>query len=328
MQLSAPEIANLWTQYLRETMASCITKFALRHIQDQDIRSIYEHSLGTSENHINQITEIFRQFKFPIPLGFTDKDVNYEAPALFSDPLWLEYLHDMVTHGLSGFSIAFSTSIKKDIRKFYYQCNIEAMDLYDRSLELLMAKGLYTRPPVISIPEKVEFVNDTNYVKGWLGDRRPLNSIEINHTYFNLRKSILGKAVLLGFSQVESHKEVKQYMLKAIYTVQKHISIFSTILHQDDLPSPTMWDTEVTSSTISPFSDKLMMYQTGFIFNMGMAYYGVALASSLRRDLAAQCEQAVIRDIKNQDTWMEIMIRNGWFEQPPQAIDRKSLSKV
>ena len=83
MQLSAPEIANLWTQYMRETMAICITKFALRHMQDQDIRSIYEHSLGISENHINQITEKFKQFQIPIPMGFNDKDVNYEAHALF-----------------------------------------------------------------------------------------------------------------------------------------------------------------------------------------------------------------------------------------------------
>lgn len=328
MQLSAPEIANLWTQYLRETMAVCIAKFALRHMKDQEIRLIYEHSLGLSEKHINHIAEIFKESNFPIPLGFSDKDVNFEAPPLFSDNLWLEYLHDMVTHGLSGYSIAFSTSVRSDIRKFYYQCNINAMDIYDQSLDLLMTKGLYVRPPSISIPEKIEFINDTNYVNGWLGGRRPLNAIEINNTYFNLKKSILAKALLLGFSQVATNKEVKQFLLKAIYTVQKHLSIFSTSLHQDHLPSPPMWDTEVTSSTISPFSDKLIMYHTGFVFNMGMAYYGVALASSFRRDLAVQCEEAIIRDIKNQDTWTEIMIKKGWFEQPPQAVDRKALSKV
>ena len=102
MQLSAPEIANLWTLYLRETMAICMTRFALRHMKDEDIRSIFEQSLGISEQHINYITEVFNQFKFPIPLGFSDKDVNYEAPPLFTDALWLEYLHDMITHGLSG----------------------------------------------------------------------------------------------------------------------------------------------------------------------------------------------------------------------------------
>lgn len=326
--ISAPEIGNLWTQYLQDSMGICVMKYALKHMKDEEIRSLYEHSLGISEKHIHEITEMFKQFNFPIPIGFTDKDVNDDAPPLFSDAFWLEYLHNMVTHGLSGYHIAFSTSLRKDIRDFYRQCNLDSMDLYDRSLDLLMKKGLYSRPPIIAIPERVEFVYDSNYVNGWLGEKRPLNSIEINNIFFNLRKSILAKALLVGFSQVAVNKEVKQYLLKANYTIQKHISIFSNILHEDDLPSPTMWDAEVTSSTIAPFSDKLIMYHSGFVFNMGIAYYGAAIASSFRRDLVSQCELAVIRDLKNQDNWIEIMIRNGWFEQPPQAIDRKALSKV
>ncbi|WP_420489970.1 DUF3231 family protein [Neobacillus vireti] len=36
--------------------------------------------------------------------------------------------------------------------------------------------------------------------------------------------------------------------------------IFSQLLTKDQLPAPPLWDSDVTDSTISPISDKLMMY--------------------------------------------------------------------
>lgn len=328
MKLTAPELSNLWAHYIRETLSVCVCKYVLVHIQDGDIRSIFEEALSLSQQHIQKLTEFFNLESFPIPQGFTDEDVDVNAPALFSDFLWLEYLHDMVTHGLSGFSIAFSTSIHPDIRGFYYQCNTETMSLYNRSIDLLNAKGIYHRPPSISIPEKVDFVTDKSFTAGWFVPTRPLNILEMNNVYFNLKKSILAKVIFIGFSQVAKLKEVRQFMTKATYTAQKHIEIFSTIMHDDHISTPPLWDSDVTNTTTSPFSDKLLMFHAGYMFSVAIAYYGAALATSMRKDLAKECEASIIRDLKIADNWSEIMIKHGWLEQPPLAQDRRALSRI
>jgi len=47
----------------------------------------------------------------------------------------------MAMHGGQSYSLAFTISIRKDIRDFYYQCNIDRMNLYNESLEVLEAKN-------------------------------------------------------------------------------------------------------------------------------------------------------------------------------------------
>lgn len=46
----------------------------------------------------------------------------------------------MTMHGLAGYSISLSVSAHKDIRDHDYQCNIDAMDLYNKSIEILIWK--------------------------------------------------------------------------------------------------------------------------------------------------------------------------------------------
>ena len=40
--------------------------------------------------------------------------------------------------------------VRKDIRDHYYQCNIDAMDVYNRSIDILLSKGIYERDPYFS----------------------------------------------------------------------------------------------------------------------------------------------------------------------------------
>ncbi|WP_411239888.1 DUF3231 family protein [Priestia filamentosa] len=51
----------------------------------------------------------------------------------------------MTTYGLSGHSMSFSGSVWKDIRHYYYQCNMYAMDVYNKSIDILLSKGSYER---------------------------------------------------------------------------------------------------------------------------------------------------------------------------------------
>ncbi|MDF2791224.1 MAG: hypothetical protein K0S80_4326 [Neobacillus sp.] len=45
-RLSSSEITNLWTHYIRETLAICISKYALKCAKDTDIISTFEFALN------------------------------------------------------------------------------------------------------------------------------------------------------------------------------------------------------------------------------------------------------------------------------------------
>jgi len=76
----------------------------------------------------------------------------------------------------------------------------------------------------------------------------------------HLKKSILAKAVIIAFRQVAKSKKVQNFLSKALNTKDNHIQMFHNTLSNEHLPSPSTLDAEITDSTTSPFSDKLMMF--------------------------------------------------------------------
>ncbi|SEN76614.1 hypothetical protein SAMN05192533_12018 [Mesobacillus persicus] len=73
--------------------------------------------------------------------------------------------------------------------------------LYNKSLNVLLEKGLYSRAASIPIPKKVDLIEKQGYLTGWCGERRPINAIEIMHFYKNMKRNAIGKSLLLGFGQ-------------------------------------------------------------------------------------------------------------------------------
>lgn len=142
-----------------------------------------------------------------------------------------------------------------------------------------------------------------------------------------MTKTYLSKALTLGFSQVANNQEVREYFERGMKISSKHAEVFSSIFSEDNLNFPISWDSMVTNSTSTPFSDKLMMYHIGFLTSSAVAFYGAGLASSLRRDLSAHYTRLTAELVKYGEDGTNIMINNGWMEKPPTADDRMALSK-
>jgi Protein of unknown function (DUF3231) len=47
----------------------------------------------------------------------------------------------------------------------------------------------------------------------------------------------------------------------------------------------------------------------------------------MRRDLGLKYSSAIARDVKLAEDGVNIMIANGWFEEPPHSVDRRELPK-
>ncbi|MCH1627643.1 DUF3231 family protein [Ferdinandcohnia quinoae] len=324
-RLTSTEISNLWTHYIRETLQICVIKHKLLTGQDREIHRLFLTALELSKKHVEIMKNIFSQLSFPIPIGFTDDDVNLEAPPLYTDLYCLDYLHTMTMHGAQAYGLAFSGSIRQDIRDFYYQCNIDTMDLYNKSIEVLISKGLYQSPPHYITPNSVSIISNLNYVTNIFGQARKMNSIESGNIFFNLKKSILAKASFLAVQQVSKDNEVSQFIEKCIKVKNKHIAKFSQLLLEDDLHTPRSLETEITNSTVAPFSEKLMLFHSGFLIAAAISYYGTAAVACMRADIAVHCEKSILDDLIVFAAFGKLMIKKKWLEQPPEASDRNFL---
>lgn len=327
ISLTAPEISSLWTQFMFETMSIGFIKYALEHINDEEIIEIYKHSLELSERHVQIVKEFFAGEGVPIPKGFTNEDVNIHAPRLFQDPFYLYYIYIMTLQGLTGYSLSLSTSIRADLRKYYITCNTETMLLFEKVIDCLLTKGLFSRPAVLTPSEDIDFVKHQSFLTGWFGERRPLTGIEIGDITFNMNKMHMHVALKVGFSQVAASKKVRQYINRGMEISTKHIAAFEKIFREEKLNSPLSWQSHVTSSTTSPFSDKWLMYQVQLSSQIAIAFYGTALSVTTRADIAEKYMAMITELIRFAEDGANLLIDNGWMEEPPKASDRRTLSK-
>jgi hypothetical protein len=327
IRLTAPEISGLWTQYMFDTMSICFIKYALEHIEDQEIIEIYQQSLEISERHVQQVKAFYKGDGFPIPHGFTEEDVNIHAPRLFLDPFYLYYMYIMILQGLTGYALSVGTSIRADLRTYFITCNTETMVLFDRTIDTMLTKGIYSRPPIISPAESVDFVKQQSFLTGWFGERRPLTGLEIGDITFNMNKMHLHVALKVGFSQVAASPKVRKFINRGTEIANKHIAAFEKIFREEKLNSPISWQSHVTSSTTAPFSDKWMMYQVQLSTQAAIAFYGAALSVTARYDLGEKYVALTSELVRYSEDGANLMIENGWLEEPPKASDRRKLAK-
>lgn len=93
------------------------------------------------------------------------------------------------------------------------------------------------------------------------------------------------------------------------------------------MPIPEKWDNEITDSTVSPFSDKLIMFHAGFLVNAALTYYGASIGSSFRSDIIVNYSKVFTHAMEAGAFSFNIMVKHGWIEKQPEAIDRKSLAQ-
>lgn len=327
VRLTGPELSALWTQFMNDSMSICVLTHSLKKSKDPDIAQILEFALGLSESHITQIKTLFTQENYPIPQGFSEEDVDLTAPALFTDTFMMQYLYTMTLHGMNGYSLSVGSSVRKDLRKYFIQCNSEAMELYDRILDVMLSKGIFHRPPFINAPNDIDFVEKQGYLTGWFGKRRPLNGIEIGNIYYNTQKTVVKAVLEIAFSQVTKSKELREYFQRGSRICNKHFEIFGSIFAENNLPTPRNWTSEVSNSTVAPFSDKLMLFHIVSLLSVAVGYYGTALSVCQRRDLMVQYTRLMAEIGQYAEDGTNLLIKHGWMEQPPITDDRQELAK-
>jgi hypothetical protein len=328
IKLTSAEISQIWGAYMNDSLSSCMLNYFIGIVEDGEIRSIVKYALELSQTRLQKLIQIFNNENLPVPYGFSEKDVNKNAPRLFSDIFLLDYLRQMGMLGMSAYSMSINFSTRSDIYSFFSDGLKEYNDLHKKSTTVSLSKGLYVRAPYISTPEEVDFVKKQSFLTGWLGERRPLTTLEIANLHSNIQRNSLGMATLTGFCQVAESKEVKQYMTRGIDIASKHIKVFSSVLSEDNISAPMGSDTMVTNSTVTTFSDKLMMFHTTAMIALGIGFYGMSMSTSARRDVATHYARLTAEIGLYSEDGANLLIKNGWLEEPPRMVDRDELVKA
>jgi hypothetical protein len=326
VRLTAGEIGQLWFQYLNDSSSTCVLTYFLEKVEDIEIKPIIEFALELSKSHLQKITTILTEEKNVVPNGFSiKKDIDINAPRLYSDSFVLNFIHQMSRVGLTTYAGSVGPSVRSDIKSYYMECLTETMQLYDKSTDLLLSKGLFIRSPSLPNTEEVEFVKKQWFMLDVFGEKRPLIAGEVDNLFANLQRNALGVAALTGFSQVAKDEDVKQFFLKGLEVGNKHIKLFKSKLEESKLPAPMGWDSEITNSTTHTFSDKLMMFFTSGLISLSVGYYGTAISQSPRADISAMYNRLSLEVQMYSEDGANIMIKKGWMEQPPMASDRDEL---
>jgi hypothetical protein len=327
LKLTSAEIGTLWSEYVNGTAIDTINKYMVSIIEDEKIKRNFEEAIQIFDKQKRQITTFLENEGFPIPIGFTDADLNKGKKRLFSDIFCLDYLHVMTLHGLLGHTTSFSSSVRKDLRDFYDACDNDGKRMYHQTIELLLEKGHFQRNPYFYPEESPEYVSGEEFIDGYFDNKRPLAANEIISLSFNMKKKILEKSLSIGFSQVTQSKEVRKFLESSEKNSDEQIQALGKILHGDNLPIPMSWESEVTTSQEPPFSDKLMLYHIGFLIQASQAYHGAGLASAMRTDLVVAYEKIILKNLMVTKEWFNLMVKNKWLEQPPLAPNRKKIAK-
>jgi len=231
----------------------------------------------------------------------------------------------MLKFTLINYSNSLSLCSRSDFRSYFSECINTSHEIHQKATEILLAKGLLLKAPSIVIPDRVDFVHDKSYFGSILGNKRPLNALEISHIVSLMEIKQLLKTLNLGYAQVVKSEKVKYFISQAKQIADKQLKKLGSFLDDEDLPQPIITSNLVTDATESPYSDKLILCHVTIVIATIIAEYGLSLSYTARRDLASTFGNFVIEVLALAKDGGELMIESGWLERVPGTADRKEL---
>jgi hypothetical protein len=326
--LTTAEITALWISYMNCSATRCFYKHFLHHLKEQEIKEILNEVLKTCNETIEKIKNIFEEENFPVPQGFSDKDIDLTAPPLFTDLFALSFIYRAGQMIISHYATYIGKVAREDIVLFFAGRLKETTESYKKSLNLMLDKGIYDRPPKMEYPDSVNFIHhQPSLLETWMGESRPLNAFELSELFFAIERNCIGIIMLKGFIQVSKDKDVKEYLKQGKKLSEKQIFTFNKVLMKDEFFPTYPVSMEVKNSTVPPYSEKLMLFFISASNTVGLHTLCQAATMSMRKDLTVHYGLFISEVMKYSSVGLSLLIQRGWMEQPPQAADHKNLYK-
>ncbi|WP_338450025.1 DUF3231 family protein [Niallia oryzisoli] len=327
--ITSTELGGLWITYQEKTMFLRMLEYFIEKADDEKAKEIMTNLYEELDLYVSKITDIFKNEGAAIPVGFTSHDVNKGVPKLYDNGLDIMLIRLLKEISMGLHSLNITMTYREDIVMMFKELTAIAQNYYNLCTQYLLEKGMLVRPPYVSMPDSVEFVKDNSYLGGInpFGEKRALNTVEVAHLHHAIESNFAGMQMIIGFAQCANKSEVKMFFNEGAELAKGIIKELREVFLQSDVPSAEPSGGNVTASTVSPFSDKLMMYCTSLLCSFSMGGNSLGTAFSMRNDLSAKMSVFMKDIFEYAHKGAKIMIKNGWMEEPPQMVERKQIIK-
>ena len=329
IQLTSTELGRLWMTYQIKTCMLVVFKQFRDNTIDPEAKSILISSVIENQKVISEITKIFIDQNTIVPNGFDDRDTYKDVPPLFDDIFNIMFLRQIMKMNLGFSALYLVTSYVEEVQELFELDHAVGKKFYVLTTNYLLKKGVLAKPPYVTMPNKIEFVEDKKYVKGIrpFSEKRALNTIEIGYIYEAIEDNILGMQLTTGFAQVANESEVKRFFIDGKELSKKIITDLTSVFLQSDIQPPSTWAGKATISIQPTLSDKLMMFVVDLIANFAIGNNSLGTSFSMRSDLPLIFAEISSDLFFHSKKGGKLMIKHMWMEEPPQMEDRNQLTK-
>ncbi|MFF2445046.1 DUF3231 family protein [Priestia megaterium] len=327
--ISASEVGTLWLTYQEKTMILRIIEYFIEKSDDQQAKNIMGGLWQELSYYITKIKKVFQEQGIAIPVGFSQEDVNLEAPKLYDNGFDIMFVRILKEISMGMYTLNMNMAYQDNVMEIYEALTSTTQKIYKSSTLYLLEKGILTLPPKVTMPKSSEFIESKSYLNGFnpFNEKRALNDLELGYLHHGIETNNIGIQLITGFAQCAEDKEVKQYFVKGKELAKKQIKVFGDILLESDVQFSATSGSTVTTSKVAPFSQKLMMFCIYLLNGFGIVGSSFGTIFSLRKDVSMKTA-LIAKDIYfYADEGVKIMIKNGWLEEPPQMEDRPNLIK-
>jgi hypothetical protein len=322
-------VGTLWLTYNEKTLIMRMLEYFIEKSDDQQAKNILGGLWQELNFYVLQMEEIFKNQGMAKPAGYTNEDVNLEAPKLYDNGFDIMFVRILKEVSMGMYTINMNMSYNDKIMQIYEGLTVVTQKIYKLSTLYLLERGILTLPPKVTMPKTTEFIKSKSYMNGFnlFGDKRALNDLELGILHHGIETNNIGLQLITGFAQCAQNKEVKQYFVKGKELAKKQIKVMEEILLDSDVQFSATSGSTVTTSTVAPFSDKLMMHCVYLLNGFGLVGSSFGTFFSLRNDIAMK-STLLAKDVYFYgQEGIKIKIKNGWFEEPPQMEDRSQIIK-
>lgn len=80
VKLTSSEMAALWVSYQNQSLGWCFLRYFLEKAEDERIRSVMQFALNKCVVNFDRLCKVYAEEAMPVPIGFTEEDVEVCAP--------------------------------------------------------------------------------------------------------------------------------------------------------------------------------------------------------------------------------------------------------